>query len=331
MYVKIGKLIFPIVFTIIFSLYESNVISASMSCPSIIVDLLLGEPVPIEKALDDMSQSRVVYVGEFHTITRHHALQAEILLGLIQRNPNISLAMEMFTYDEQPVLDKWLSSREPVSALVESLGQDGWTNLADYSHVLHVARNGGIHVYGLNISNRLVRKVAREGLESLSEQEKSLVPPDIEPINPLYAKLLSMRLKVHRAFQGKTLDRVIFAQSLRDSVMASRITKCLQGPKTNSSVVMVIAGNGHLNYGLGVPERVKRHIDVPSRIILSSESGELELSESERQQSVDIEISHRDLQFIHQRIADYLSLAPTKSNSRDESADLWNVVRRRID
>lgn len=302
-----------------------------MSCPSIIVDLLLGEPVPIETALDDMSAVRIVYVGEFHTIERHHNLQVEILRGLVQRNPNVALAMEMFTSGQQPVLDRWLSSREPVSALVENLGEDRWTNLMDYSSVLTIARDLNIPVVGLNISNGIVRKVARGGLGSLSEEEKAFVPPDVEPINPLYAKLLSIRLKVHRAFQGKSLDRIVYAQALRDAVMASTITKYLEGPKTKDRLLLVIAGNGHLNYGFGVPERVKRQINVPYRIILPSESGELELSEAQKRQAVDIEISHEDLKFIHQPIADYLSVLPIKSNDRDDSADSWDVAEKRLD
>ncbi len=106
-----------------------------MSCPSIIVDLLLGEPVPIETALDDMSGTRIVYVGEFHTIMRHHEFEVEIIRGLAQRHPNISVAMEMLTSEQQPVIDRWLSSEEPVSVLIDHLGEDRWTNLMDYASV----------------------------------------------------------------------------------------------------------------------------------------------------------------------------------------------------
>ncbi len=301
-----------------------------MSCPSIIVDLLLGEPVSIETALDDMSAVRIVYVGECHTIVRHHELQVKILRGLVQRNPKISLAMEMFTSEQQPIVDRWLSSTESVSVLVKNLGKDSWTNLIDYSSVLTMARDLEIPVVCLNVSNGIVRKVARGGLESLSKEEKSLASPDVEPINPLYARLLSMRLKVHRAFQGKTLDRVIFAQALRDAVMASNITKYLERPDTKDKLLLVIAGNGHLNYGFGIPERVKRRIDLTSRIILPSESGEMELSEAERQQAIDIEISHEDVRFINKPIADYLSVIPMKSNDGDESADSWNVAENNL-
>ena len=73
---------------------------------------------------------------------------------------------------------------------------------------------------------------------------------------------------------------------------------------------MVIAGNGHVNYGFGIPEAVKQGLDVPSRIILASESGELVLSKEEQRQAVPIDITHQDLRFIRVPIADYLQLVP---------------------
>ena len=329
--VKILNLIFLLIWTMTFCLCGSEASSASMSCPSIIIDLLLGEPVPIETALDDMAGTRIVYVGEFHTIKRHHELEVDILRGLAQRNPNVSLAMEMFTSEQQPVIDRWLSSGEPVSVLVNNLGEDRWMNLMDYAPVLVAARDLKIPVVGLNISSGIVRKVSRGGLESLSQDEKALAPPDVEPINPLYAKLLSLKLKVHRAFQDKSLKRIIFAQALRDSVMASNITRYLEGPNTKNRFLVVIAGSGHLNYGFGIPERVKSRIDVNSRIILLSESGELELSEAEKQQAVDIEISHEDLRFIDKPIADYLSVLPIKSDSRDQIKNRGNIAEKQPD
>jgi uncharacterized iron-regulated protein len=274
----------------------------------------------METALDDLAKARIIYVGEFHTISRHHELQAEILRGLAGRNRNVALAMEMFTPQQQRIVDGWLASEETVSELVEKLGGDRWTNLTDYHSVLYLARDLGVSIICLNAPEQIVRKVSREGLESLSEEEKSSIPPDVYPINPLYARLLTMKLRVHRAFQGKTLDRVIYAQALRDAVMARNIARFLESPQGTDRLLMVIAGNGHLNYGFGIPEKVKLHIDAPFRIILPSESGELRLSEAEKMQALDIEISHEDIKFIDRPIADYLSVIPIKTDQTDTIA-----------
>jgi uncharacterized iron-regulated protein len=302
------------------SLFGMHFAYGSMTCPPTIIDLYLGEPVSMEMVVDDLAKARIVYVGEFHTISRHHELQVEILRGLASRNRNVALAMEMFTAAQQPVVDSWLASKKTVSELIEKLGNDRWTNLTDYHSVLYLARDLGIPIICLNASEQIVRKVSREGFGSLSEEQKSLMPTDVDPINPLYAKLLTIKLKVHRAFQGKTLDRVIYAQALRDAVMARNIAQFLESPQGTGKLLMVIAGNGHLNYGFGIPERVKRHLDVSYRIILPSESGELRLSEAEKMQALDIEISHEDIKFIDRPIADYISVIPIKTDQTDTIA-----------
>ncbi len=92
------------------------------SSASFMVDLLMGEPIPMETLLEDVAHVRVVYVGEIHTIARHHELQTAILRGLAERNPKLALGMEMFTQEQQPILDRWQNGSEDFSALMRDLG-----------------------------------------------------------------------------------------------------------------------------------------------------------------------------------------------------------------
>jgi uncharacterized iron-regulated protein len=124
---------------------------------------------------------------------------------------------------------------------------------------------------------------------------------------------------VHKAFRDKTLDRIVQAQSLRDETMAQAAARFLKSPEGKDRVMLVIAGGGHVNYGFGIPDRLKRIMDVPSRIVLQSESGELVLSEAEKSQSMPVDISHQDLKFIRNPIADYLFVVPLKEAPAKES------------
>lgn len=300
--------------------------SSSMRCPPLIVDLYLGEPVNFDIVLDDLSQVDIVYVGEHHTISRHHQLQVDIMGGLAERRGISGLAMEMFTWEHQSRVDEWLQSTDPVSVLAHKLGAGAWTNLRDYDPVLLKARDLGIPVICLNVPEQIVRRVARDGLESLSDAERELLPKDIEPINPDYSRLLGMKLRVHRAFEGKSLTRIILSQALRDATMASNVVRFLKKNPHKNKPLLVIAGSGHLSYGFGIPERVKKHLDVSFRIILPSESGELKLSEAEQRQALDIDISHEDVKFINRPIADYLSVVPLKSNDDETDGVAPNIA-----
>ena len=293
------------------TLMVCSVANGLASSPSLVIDLLMGEPVQVESLLDDLESVRVVYVGEIHTIARHHVFQAGLLKALAERKPKLALGMEMFTQDQQPILDRWQQGDEDISALMRDLGGERWTNLRDYGFVLLAARKLRVPIVGLNASDALVHKVARKGLDALTPEEKRAIPADLkEHINPLNDRLLRLRLRVHMAFQGKGLDRIVLAQALRDETMAQGVVRFLKSPAGLDRTMMVIAGNGHVNFGFGIPEAVKRLLDVTSRIVLCSESGELVLSAEEERQAVHISITHEDLRFIRVPIADYVQIAP---------------------
>ncbi|MDD3471342.1 MAG: ChaN family lipoprotein [Syntrophaceae bacterium] len=300
-------------FLVIIIMLGSNC-AAHDICPAIMIDMVMGEPISVDSVLDDLSKVKIVYLGEHHTIARHHRVQLDIIKGLSDRGISISIGMEMFSRDQQSILNDWLNTREGINGLALKLGSEGWTNLRDYSEILNYAREIGIPVLGINASDALVRTVAREGLEGLSSMQRQIVPDDVEDINPQYEKLLRLKLQVHKSFKEKKLDRIILAQAVRDSVMAQSIIEFAQSNLGSDRVVVVIAGGGHLNYGFGIPERVSKHMNVPFRIVLPSESGELVLSEKELQHAAPIEITHSDLSFIRVRIADYLSVLPLKQD-----------------
>ncbi len=281
-----------------------------------IIDLLMGEPVEIKTMLDDLAEARIIYLGEIHTIARHHKLQTEMLKLLNERGLKLALGMEMFSVERQPILDRWLAGKQTVNDLIRELGKEHWTNLKDYESVLTTARNLGIPIAGLNAPDKLVHKIAREGVAGLSPEEKDSLPKDLEQINPLNDRLLRLRLRVHKAFQDKSLDNIVLAQALRDATMARAVMEFLESPAGKDSTMLVIAGTGHVNYGFGIPERVKARLDLPFRIIVASESGELVLSEEEIRQTAPIHLTHKDLEFIQKPIADYLHVIPLKAELR---------------
>ena len=289
----------------------------ALDSPSVfIMDVLMGEPVTVQTLLDDLAEVRIIYLGEIHTIARHHKLQADILNRLKERGPKLALGMEMFSVQQQPMLDGWLAGKQGINDLIRELGKEHWTNLKDYEPVLTAARDLGIPVIGLNANDILVHKLAREGLDGLSPEEKDSLPKDLEQINPLNDRLLRLRLRVHKAFEDKSITNIVLAQALRDSTMALAVAEFLNSPKGKDATMLVIAGSGHLNYGFGVPERVTRRLNVPFRIILASESGELVLSEEEMRQMAPVHITHKDLEFIRKPIADYLHVIPLKEETR---------------
>ena len=60
-----------------------------------------------ERLIADLADAQVVYVGESHTNSHHHAIQLALIKGLVETNPQLTIGMEMFDHTYQPVLDQW--------------------------------------------------------------------------------------------------------------------------------------------------------------------------------------------------------------------------------
>jgi uncharacterized iron-regulated protein len=103
------------------------------------------------------------------------------------------------------------------------------------------------------------------------------------------------------------LHTVFEAQVARDETMAANISRALN----EKMVVMVVCGSGHVNYGLGTPDRVRRRVPgVNDRILGMTESGELRLPPEEQKMKREISISHQDLRSLNRPLADYLHVKP---------------------
>ncbi len=79
----------------------------------------------------------------------------------------------------------------------------------------------------------------------------------------------------------------------------------------------MLCGSGHVAYGLGMPSRVRRQLpQISDRVVLLSESGDLELSAEERAVSRPIQITHEQLLAIRRPVADYLHATSLKADVR---------------
>jgi uncharacterized iron-regulated protein len=241
---------------------------------------------------------------------RHHDVQREIIQKLSEKGLKLVLGMEMFTHEQQGALDRWTAGRSDIGGLIRELGTEYWTNIRDYEKILLTARDRNIRILGINAPDKLVKRVAQVGLDGLSPDENVQIPADTDQVNPQLDRLLRLRLRVHRAFEKRRLDSIVLAQAVRDATMARSISRFLETEEGKDAIVVVIAGSGHVNYGLGIPERVSRTSKLPYRVVIPTESGELRLTEQEKRQAMPVDISHEDLRFLQSPIADYLHVIP---------------------
>lgn len=243
-----------------------------------------------------------VLLGESHTNMTDHLSQAAILEKMAKRRLKPVLGMEFVDIDQQHVLDRFNRGALSVEQLPAALN---WQRRVGYSFELYrpifeVAEQYKIPVYALNIPRHVVRDVRLNGLDKVGELNRKYLPGEFIPASMAQAKYLREFFAKHmdrvqssggmilstmdidpampaarRATQAapgdpaKTAERAasiegfITAQAVWDSVMAERAVRVHQ---TSQRPVVVIVGQGHVEYGWGIAMRLKIY-DADSRVI----------------------------------------------------------------
>ena len=215
-------------------------------------------------ALQSLAKADVVYLGETHDNLEDHQIQLQIIQELQRRNRKIAIAMEMFVQPSQDILNRYLAGKLSEQELVEQSNYKQWGYPWEYyAPILRFAGEKQLPVIALNIPIEITRKVTRSGLESLTPQQRKLIPPfsEIRTDNPEYRQLLAEIFGQHQHSghgNSNKFERFFLAQVLWDETMAAQVSKFL---KANPNYqVVVLAGQGHIIYGYGIPSRVARRV-----------------------------------------------------------------------
>ena len=244
---------------------QGNSISSGPTIPTpSVLSLPLQQRSNPAEVLRALAQADVVYLGETHDRPEDHQAQLAIIRELHQQNPKIAIALEMFQHPYQGALDRYLQGQITESQLqTQTQFKQRWGFPWDYyAPILRFAKANQLPVLALNTPTEITRKVARGGLESLTSAERQLIPPttEIRTDNLAYRQQIQEIYEQSHQGQGSSdrFERFFLAQVLWDETMAAEIAQFLQANRDHQ--VVVLAGQGHIAYGYGIPSRVKRRI-----------------------------------------------------------------------
>ena len=232
----------------------------------------------ISEVIERIKDNTVVYVGEMHDQYAHHLVQLEIIRGLYQKDKKLMIGMEMFQRPFQVYLDQFIQGKISEAEMLKKTEYfNQWRfdyNL--YRDILEYARSKQIPIIALNLKKEIINKVSRKGIDSLSSAEYSQIPQDIDMTNQFYHESLAKVYESHTNRESIKLENFIQSQILWDSTMAHRIAKALKDNPERQMVVL--AGNGHLQYAWGIPNRVKRLSNLKGPILLNGLHNQLDES-----------------------------------------------------
>src|SRR5262245_47790292 len=133
-----------------------------------IIDTTTGRSISLDELVTRVLHQEVVYLGEEH----HNRFHIEAALSLLNRLSRAGrhpvLAMEMFGWESQPVLDRYVQGDDVNRQ--EFLSQVGWTQnwggpFETYEPLVAFAKTERLRLVALNPPKPLVRLVAKKGLE----------------------------------------------------------------------------------------------------------------------------------------------------------------------
>lgn len=244
----------------------------------------------LAQTIEKIDTARVILVGETHTRWDHHLVQLEILKLLYQKSPKLAIGVEWFQQPFQEHLDAYLDgeiSEEEMLHLTDYFNR--WRyDYRLYRPIIQYAREHKIPIVALNASHELSSALSKSGFDGLPVELKAQLPSSYDWSDKAYEKRLRSIFDEHPDYSGEFED-FLRGQLTWDESMAERAAHYLdQKPETR---LLILAGSGHIAYGSGIPNRIKRRIAVEPFSILVSE----------------------DFLPISDEIADFLVLSPAQS------------------
>lgn len=210
--------------------------------------------IAFESLMNDLSAIRVIYLGETHTSIEDHRIQQKILEGLYARNPKLTLAMEMFPRETQPILDRYSRGLLSQEAFIKEVNWDGvWGFPFElYRPMLTFAQEKQLQILALNAPRHVVGKIAVSGLASLSPEERSRVASDFHKDDSKHREYVRQEYELHLKGGIKDFETFFEAQLAWEETMAETLADRLsQLPEGEQIVVLV--GKGHIVNRVGIP------------------------------------------------------------------------------
>ncbi|TVM36422.1 ChaN family lipoprotein [Oceanidesulfovibrio marinus] len=236
-------------------------------------DVANGRELSIEAAVPDLAKAEFVYVGEVHDEYATHLAQLAVIRALREAGHEVVVGLEMFERRDQETLDRWLAGKLPEREFIEAFRRNWGRLWPQYRDIFLYCRENGVPMAGLNVPRSVTRKVASQGFESLTEEERGMLPPIACDVSPAYAEFLHRITGAHGHGEAE-FQKFCEAQLVWDTAMA---VHALDDMKEHPGAIMVVlAGSVHAWKAAMPAQMRKQDPDVTQRIILPQEKGRLD-------------------------------------------------------
>lgn len=248
--------------------------SASALPAERVIDARAGGTVSWAAMVDSLAGADVVFLGEQHDDASTHRLELAVLEGLAARGRSVTLALEMFERDVQPLLDRYLAGRATGTEL--RAGARPWPNYdGDYAPLVEFARARGWPVVASNVPRPIASAVGRGGLaavDTLSTTGRTYVAAELSCPDDRYRSKFIAEMAgmgghggADSAAAQAMLQRFYQAQCVKDETMGESVAAAVAPGR----VVVHVNGSFHSDERLGTVTRALRRRPSARALVVS--------------------------------------------------------------
>lgn len=213
-----------------------------------------GEQLESTALMSELAQQDVVLLGEQHDRMDHHRWQLHVIAGLHALRPELIIGLEMLPREAQPALDAWAAGELDEQRFLEaSEWHRAWGfDPALYLPILHFARLHQVPLKALNVTPELRGRLVEEGWETVAVEERFGITAPAAALPAYREQLAAIHAEHPMGSIGESevsLERFIAAQLVWDRAMAAGLAQATY----ENELVVGLMGQGHLQYGHGVP------------------------------------------------------------------------------
>ncbi len=233
-----------------------------------IVDTRTGDVLTPDELAARLAKTRVLLVGEGHTRIESHRAERRILEALVATGRPVRVGLEMYPYTEQAWLDRWSKGQLTEEGFLSlSRWYRNWGyNWGYYRDIFLLARDRGLPLAGVNTPRDVVSAVRKKGFTNLTPEEAAHVPVRVDTDSAehrqLFKAFFGADAGLHAGLTEEALDGMFRAQCTWDATMAFNAANSLKASPP-AAVLVVLAGSGHVVYGLGIQRQGAAFFDGP--------------------------------------------------------------------
>lgn len=250
-------------------------VEAILDTPTRVVEL--STLSALEDLIPRLADRRVVFVGEAHDRYEDHLNQLMVIRGLHGLGLDLAIGMEMFQQPFQEALDAYVAGEIDEAEMLRRTGYfERWRfDYRLYRPILRYAREHRIPLIALNLEREITEKVGQAGLGALDETQRARIPTQMDREDPVYRERLKRVFDLHPQDKDRDFENFLSVQLLWDEGMAERAADYLR--QHPGKTMVILAGQGHIEFGQGIPRRLQRRLAVPAVSLLNGSQRDLEV------------------------------------------------------